>query len=136
MPTFQYRALQTNGAIAEGQIEAGGRQEAFRLMEDKGLRPVSLAEKANGKARKVETRAPKPQVAEKPAEKPQTQTPSALSMSFGSKKITPRALENFTRLLSSLLAAGVPLSRALTILYKEASTPAATVKWKEIHDLV
>jgi type II secretory pathway component PulF len=45
-------------------------------------------------------------------------------------------LENFTRLLSSLLAAGVPLSRALTILYKEASSPAATAKWKEIHGLV
>jgi type II secretory pathway component PulF len=136
MPTFQYRALQSNGAIAEGVIEAGGRQEAFRLMEDKGLRPVSLAEKANGKARKVETRAPKPPATEKPAEKPQTQTPSALSMSFGSKKITPRALENFTRLLSSLLAAGVPLSRALTILTKEASSPAAAAKWKEIHSLV
>ncbi|HXJ74744.1 MAG TPA: type II secretion system F family protein [Candidatus Dormibacteraeota bacterium] len=45
-------------------------------------------------------------------------------------------LENFTRLLSSLLAAGVPLSRALVILTKEASTPAAAAKWKEIHDLV
>jgi type II secretory pathway component PulF len=45
-------------------------------------------------------------------------------------------LENFTRLLSSLLAAGVPLSRALVILYREASTPAAQAKWKEIHDYV
>jgi len=45
-------------------------------------------------------------------------------------------LENFTRLLSSLLAAGVPLSRALVILHKETSSPAAQAKWKEIHDLV
>jgi type IV pilus assembly protein PilC len=45
-------------------------------------------------------------------------------------------LENFTRLLSSLLAAGVPLSRALVILQKEASHVAAKVKWKEIHDSV
>jgi type IV pilus assembly protein PilC len=134
MPTFQYRALQTNGAIAEGVIEAGGRQEAFRLMEDKGLRPVSLAEKANGKARKVEAR-PKPQVAEKSPEKAET-APKKSMLSFGAKKITPRALENFTRLLSSLLAAGVPLSRALVILTKEASSPAAAAKWKEIHDLV
>src|ERR1044071_7184168 len=138
MPTFQYRALQGNGAIAEGVIEAGGRQEAFRLMEDKGLRPVSLSEHANGKARKVETRAPKaqPQQAEKPAEKPQAASTSKMSLSLGSKKITPRALENFTRLLSSLLAAGVPLSRALTILVKEASSPAAGAKWKEVHNLV
>jgi type II secretory pathway component PulF len=136
MATFQYRALQSNGAIAEGVIEAGGRQEAFRLMEDKGLRPVSLAEKTNGKARKAEVRAPKPQGAEKPAEQPKKQSASALSISLGAKKITPRALENFTRLLSSLLAAGVPLSRALTILTKEAASPAAAAKWKEIHGLV
>jgi type II secretory pathway component PulF len=45
-------------------------------------------------------------------------------------------LENFTRLLSSLLAAGVPLSRALVILQKEASSPASKAKWKEIHDSV
>jgi type IV pilus assembly protein PilC len=134
MPTFQYRALQSNGAIAEGQIEAGGRQEAFRLMEDKGLRPVSLAEKANGKARKVEAR-PKPQPAEKSAEKPEA-APKKRGFSFGGNKITARALENFTRLLSSLLAAGVPLSRALVILTKEAASPAAAAKWKEIHDLV
>jgi type II secretory pathway component PulF len=30
----------------------------------------------------------------------------------------------------------VSLSRALVILYSEASTPAAAAKWKEIHDLV
>jgi type II secretory pathway component PulF len=39
-------------------------------------------------------------------------------------------------MLSSLLAAGVPLSRALTILYKEAATRAAAEKWKEVHSLV
>src|SRR3974377_1276557 len=45
-------------------------------------------------------------------------------------------LEDFTRLLASLLAAGVPLSRALVILHKEAAAPAARVKWQEIHDRV
>jgi type II secretory pathway component PulF len=30
MPLFRYKAIQENGAIAEGQLEAGGRQEAFR----------------------------------------------------------------------------------------------------------
>ena len=47
MPIFQYKALQTNGAIAEGQIEAAGRPDAFRQIEVLGLRPVSLAEKAS-----------------------------------------------------------------------------------------
>src|SRR5437016_9354655 len=118
MPSFQYKALQSDGAIAEGQLEAAGRQEAFSQMAGLGLRPVSLSEETKAK---------------------ETTLPSALkSFSFTKKsdKISARALENFTRLLSSLLAAGVPLSRALVILYKEASTPAATAKWKEIHDLV
>ncbi len=123
MPLFQYKALQADGAVAEGQIEAGGRQEAFRQMEGRGLRPISLAECGNGK----------PQAAKPPVNG--ATVPFKLSLG-GSNKISARTLENFTRLLSSLLAAGVPLSRALVILQKEAATPAAQVKWKEIHDLV
>src|SRR5262245_1824731 len=138
MPTFQYKALQSNGSIAEGQIEAGGRLEAFRQMEGRGLRPISLAERGgNGKASKPERKNGKPQPSEKPAtDKAETSAP-AIKLSFGNaNKISPRMLENFTRLLSSLLAAGVPLSRALVILCKEAASPAAAAKWKEIHDLV
>jgi len=121
MPLFQYKALQSDGVLAEGQLEAAGRPEAFRQMEGLGLRPVSLAEKANAASSKG------------------AGLPGALGkISFGKKseKISGRALETFTRLLSSLLAAGVPLSRALVILYKEASAPAAKAKWKEIHDSV
>jgi type IV pilus assembly protein PilC len=121
MPFFQYKALQADGVLAEGQLEAAGRPEAFRQMEGLGLRPVSLAEKASAASSKG------------------AGLPGALGkISFGKKseKISGRALETFTRLLSSLLAAGVPLSRALVILYKEASAPAAKAKWKEIHDSV
>jgi type II secretory pathway component PulF len=118
MPLFQYRALQADGVIAEGELEAAGRQEAYAQMAGKGLRPVSLAEQSE-------------------AAKSKGLGLPAFSLSLGKRdKISPRALENFTRLLSSLLAAGVPLSRALVILYKEASNPAANAKWKEIHGLV
>lgn len=120
MPVFQYRALQTDGVISEGKLEAAGRQEAFAQIAGLGLRPISLAEKA----------------AAKDAGSLLPDSLASVSLFKKSEKIPARALENFTRLLSSLLAAGVPLSRALTILYKEASTPAATAKWKEIHDLV
>ena len=118
MPTFQYRALQGDGTIGEGMLEAAGRQEAFRQIEGRGLRPISLAEKSAAPA------------------KAKSAPESPFSLRLGSGKITPRMLENFTRLLSSLLAAGVPLSRALVILYKEAATPAAGAKWREIHDRV
>jgi type II secretory pathway component PulF len=121
MPLFQYKALQTDGAVSEGQLEAAGRQEAFQQMAGLGLRPVSLAEKVANK----------------------DDDTGLLPASFGSislfkksQKISGRELENFTRLLSSLLAAGVPLSRALVILFKESSNPAASAKWREIHDSV
>ena len=48
MPQFQYKAFQADGTTAEGLLEAGGRQEAFRQMEQRGLKPITLAEKANG----------------------------------------------------------------------------------------
>jgi type II secretory pathway component PulF len=133
MAVFQYRALQGDGTIAEGEIEAGGRQEAFRQMEGRGLRPIRLAERngGNGKPRNASQKQSADISSETSSE------PAALKLSFGgSNKISARLLENFTRLLSSLLAAGVPLSRALVILTREAATPAARAKWKEIHDLV
>jgi type II secretory pathway component PulF len=128
MPTFSYRALQADGKIAEGVLDAPGRPDALRQMEVLGLRPVTLAEKAgarNGPMAKGE-----------PGLTAGLQGLGNLSFKAGSHKVSAKELENFTRLLSSLLAAGVPLSRALVILHKEASTPAAKTKWKEVHDLV
>ncbi len=149
MPWFQYKALQPDGRFSEGEIEAGGRQEAFRQMELRGLRPVRLAEKVNGSvASKSLSKPPKMQKSASPAggranasdNRGETRNAApkvGSGFSFGnSQKISARMLENFTRLLSSLLAAGVPLSRALVILCKEASTPAAGAQWKRIHDSV
>jgi type II secretory pathway component PulF len=152
MPTFRYKALQPDGTIAEGEVEAGGRQEAFRQMEGQGLRPIRLAEgNGNGNGHQASKSvvkrpvksppsksapAPKSQKKEPTPEQRSAATP-ALKLSLGSSgKISARMLENFTRLLSSLLAAGVPLSRALVILCREASSPAAAAKWKEVHNLV
>jgi type II secretory pathway component PulF len=121
MAVFLYRGIQADGAMAEGRLEAPGRQEAFQQMTGLGLRPIKLTEQAAAAAEKAFI------------------LPSSINLGSlfkRSDKITPRALENFTRLLSSLLAAGVPLSRALTILHREAANPAATAKWKEIHGLV
>ena len=121
MPHFQYKGLQANGTMTEGQLEAADRQGAFAQMAGLGLRPVSLAEKAGAAA------------------EPGFALPASLaafSLRKRSAKVSGRELENFTRLLSSLLAAGVPLSRALVILHKESSSPAAGEKWKEIHDFV
>ena len=125
MPQFAYKALQLDGAATEGLIDAANRQEAMRQVELRGLKPIRLSESAS------------------PAGKGAAAAPAGQGGGFGLKlklgqpgKITPRILENFTRLLSSLLAAGVPFSRALVIIHREAAEPVAKAKWKEIHDLV
>ena len=119
MPAFTYKALHSNGSVSEGKLDANGRQDAMRSLEERGLTALRLTEVA------------------------QPSTPSAAktasaggSWNFQSKRVSFEALEDFTRSLSSLLTAGVPLSRGLTILFKECSNPAAAAKWRELHDLV
>jgi type IV pilus assembly protein PilC len=148
MALFQYRALQSDGRITEGELEAGGRQEALRQIEGRGLRPVRLKEgsgpgnsSSSGAGARSGSRSPGRESGrdkDKPKEKDAAaKTPVGKSFQLGgSGKITARMLENFTRLLSSLLAAGVPLGRALVILVKEAASPAAGAQWKKVHDLV
>ena len=85
MPTFQYKALQTDGSMAEGQLEAPGRPDAFRQMEGLGLRPVSLSETGTGAG---EGNSGLPAFGD-------------LSRKLGAQRVSAKALENFTRLLSS-----------------------------------
>ena len=121
MPQFAYKALQHDGVLTEGFLDASNRQEAMRQVEGRGLKPIKLAESASASASK---------------KKDAGTGEAAVASGPVRGKITPRMLENFTRLLSSLLAAGVPFSRALVILHRESAEPVAKAKWKEIHDLV
>ncbi len=114
MPVFRYKAIQLDGAMAEGSLEAGGRQEAYRILDQKGLNPVSLDET-------------------------QPQKSGGLNLADylpKSSKVSFNAVENFTRQLSNLLSAGVPMSKALRLLSREASAPAAKAQWQAIHDHV
>ncbi len=150
MPVFTYKAIQSNGSVAEGQLDANGRADAFKQMESLGLRPIKLAERNGANV------SPKSSARATPKEQPKKEIPRkdtskqskgvagssapppapAFNVQLGGNKISARMLENFTRLLSSLLAAGVPLSRALVILQREAANETARAKWKEIHDSV
>lgn len=128
MPQFAYKAMQRDGGLTEGFLDASNRHEAVRQVESRGLRPIRLAESNTAVATK------KPSST---ANGSGEASGNGISLKLGGGgKITPRMLENFTRLLSSLLAAGVPFSRALVILHRESAEPVAKAKWKEIHDLV
>ena len=118
-PSFNTKRCRPTARWPKASSKPPAARKPFAQMAGLGLRPVSL-ERADA--------------ADAQSGFALSASLSSLSFLKKSQKIPARALENFTRLLSSLLAAGVPLSRALVILYKEASTPAAAAKWKEIHD--
>lgn len=114
MPLYQYRVLQSDGTTSNGSLEAHGRHDAFRQLQSRGWKPITLTELSKN-AREQH---------------------AASRFAWRSKKVSFYELENFTRMLANLLAAGVPLSRALVILYKEAASPSARDKWKAVHDQV
>ncbi len=116
MPYFQYKALNSGGVLDAGSIQASSRPDAFDKIKQLGLQLVQLEETAEGGAGLAKS--------------------DGISLPWKQRRISFKMLGTFTRLLSSLLAAGVPLSKALTILYRETADPAASKKWREVHDLV
>jgi type II secretory pathway component PulF len=146
MSKFSYKAIQSDGFLTEGVLDAGNRHDALQQVERLGLKPVRLSEALNGGGQKKGAAPGAPSLAANlPVGAGSTGADGAvggdllapLRTWLGVKQRIPaRVLENFTRLLSSLLAAGVPVSRALVILHREATVPVAKAKWKEIHDLV
>lgn len=121
MAIFEYKALKSNGAVTDGRVDASGRVDAMQMVEALGLTPLRLTEKGDIAS---------------PKKTGGMNFSAGIKWNFQSKKVSFTALEDFTRSLSSLLTAGVPLSRALTILYRECSQPAAAAKWRELHELV
>jgi type II secretory pathway component PulF len=106
---FAYTALDRSGRRFTGTIPADTRAAAMDQVLARGLSPISIDEQKNGAAAPVEVRA----------------APSRVPQS---------AVESFTRELANLLAAGLPLSRALHLLRREAAHPGAKAAWSKIHD--
>jgi len=109
MTTFAYTAIDRSGRQTTGTIPADNRAAAMDHVIGQGLSPIRLEESDASAAASAADR------------KPPTRVPS-------------KAVENFTRELANLLGAGLPLSRALALLRREASNPGAKYVWGQIHD--
>src|SRR5215204_2252531 len=99
MPQFAYKALQHDGVLTEGFLDASNRQEAMRQVEGRGLRPIKLAESGGGVAPKKASalRGPEKSAASANGSADASAAGGAPALSFaGRGKITPRMLENFT----------------------------------------
>jgi len=101
MPIFTYRALDSQGQEVRNDIEAENSDDALNKLRGQNLFPTSVKEKAGRKA------GPKTAAAA-------TGTSRKKSLAFG--KVRQKDLCTFTRQLSTLINAGLPIVRSLKIL--------------------
>jgi general secretion pathway protein F/type IV pilus assembly protein PilC len=104
MPEFTYEAMATTGTRTQGTLVAGSEREVMAMLDARGLFPVRIAAK------------------------------KALASGVkGRKRVSSRHLATYYAQLADLLHSGVPLLRSLSILERQASSPALCEVLREIH---
>ena len=109
MATFAYKAIDLDGKQIADKIVANDRTAAIEQLFGKNLNPVSVQRLEEGQS-------------------------GGLFSRIGG--VSRREIDAFTRQLANLLAAGVPMSRALSILSREATRVGPKKLWAVIHDQV
>jgi type IV pilus assembly protein PilC len=114
MSNFAYVAVDPQGVESRGTLDVADQTEALRRIKEMGLFPTKvLAEKPHGHP-PAQTRSRVPAAA------------SRFNMSFRGwgSGLRPRTLAVFTRQLSTLVEAGMPLLRGLKTLQEQADSRA------------
>ncbi len=118
MPSFAYVALDAQGQQVSDHIDAASQSEAINTLKSRGLFPTSVKEGARGGA-KAKTPA-----AAKGAKTSKKAAGKSISIPFLEKKtIKSKTLMIFTRQLATLIDAGLPLLRGLTVLGNQEPDP-------------
>ena len=104
MPTFAYTAVDAQGKTHQGTVEANNAADAAAAIKKQGRFPTNISE-SSGAAEKTKSKG------------------FSLSLSFGggagTGKVPAKVLTVFTRQLSTLISAGLPLLRSLRTLSKQ-----------------
>ena len=115
MPLYRYKAVNTSGDVAAGELEAANESEIVDRLRDQGLLPMQVVAAA------------RPGAVQRPAERRSW---------FAPRHVTRNQMLAFTRELATLLRAGLPLDRALEILIRLAATPPLAKMLQSIRDSV
>ena len=105
MPVFAYKAMDAKGKEIKNIIEADNTAQAINKLRDKGLFPTNVVEHKGKKTGKV---------APVPGSKPGMSM--TITIPFLGGKVKSKQLTLFTRQLATLIDAGLPLVRSLTVL--------------------
>ena len=104
MAQFQYRAVDPQGKVVEGTIEASEVPLVVARLHDRGLVPLTIGAAAEGaKARTARLSMP--------------------TVTLGRKRVRQKDLLVMTQELSALVSAGLPLDRSLATLGELADNP-------------
>jgi type IV pilus assembly protein PilC len=101
MATYAYEALNASGKAQKGTIEAGSSEEAIQRIKQQGFFPTSVREQKGKKEQKADAAKPKKKGGYRPG------------------RVSNKQLTVFTRQLSTLQDAGLPLLRSLQILEEQ-----------------
>jgi type IV pilus assembly protein PilC len=116
MPKFNYVALDQRGQESVGVIEAGNTNEAVGQLRQAGYFPTSVIEE--GKGAPTTKTSKKVAKAVKQASAPAAKKGGQIVL-FQKKTVSGKTLMIFTRQLATLIDAGLPLLRSLTVLAKQ-----------------
>ncbi|MEL7665859.1 MAG: type II secretion system F family protein [Candidatus Shapirobacteria bacterium] len=90
MPKYTYKARDWSGKLIKGELELASKKDVFNSIKDNGLIPLSIEERSNSMISELRRK---------------------IKGKVGSKEVS-----TFTRQLSTMMTAGLPLTDALTLL--------------------
>jgi type IV pilus assembly protein PilC len=114
MAKYEYIALDARGQESRGVIEAATQNEAVGKLRQDGFFPTNVVEEGKGGLPKPDKKQQKAMAA---AAAPKAKK-GAMTL-FSRKSIKSKTLMIFTRQLATLIDAGLPLLRGLTVLAKQ-----------------
>src|SRR5436305_4298830 len=117
MPRFAYVALDSRGQESTGLVDANSPNEAIGQLRQAGYLPTNVCEEGSVAAAPRAAARGKA----KPAKVPRAEKTAASRdiTLFQKKTVKPKTLMVFTRQLATLIDAGLPLLRGLTVLAKQ-----------------
>lgn len=100
MPSFDFKGRGNNGQLVTGEIDGSSNAAVAGLLMDRGITPISIIEK-----------------------KQQTDYLAVIEEKFNLQKVSIEELLMFTRQMSALIKAGIPITRAITGVLESIENP-------------
>jgi type IV pilus assembly protein PilC len=112
MPKFHYIALDQNGQEVAGELDASNESEAINSLRQSQLYPTQVVQEGKGDA-----------AVKKRANATVSKSKGKVIKAGANAKVKSKTLMIFTRQLATLIDAGLPLLRGLTVLSRQEPTP-------------